>query len=620
MDAISTTPATDEEIAALPMITEYITFLNTVLDGTFIKEEDINARPKRDTDSTLAVVGKALRGLPKDDYEMPVYAEGQAVWTNENTITDEEGFKRLSHMTLFDKYGVNVVHKNATHYFYENILYYTSQDIMTLFKLTYPVLTETRKEIVEPIMVKAWYVGFARGYFALALAESGSTLAPKVNKEAVKEYMTMMMTSFNHSYTHQTKALFDYSFVQQNRWMEMFLKDKRGPKFWAKIYSVYLKKGPFLKDFLAWNHDKTSRAGYHAALQNIKATLDVLDPSTNSSRDVVFYLNYMTVYYYIADKFHDTKIHEEIMNDTIAAIFNKIVAKEAGDGFEPVLRDFIGAFANANAAMEEIQRAIRVVQYTSFGRPNIKNGIDAFTKAYVKMIVAQLKVKLPNFVFTQRFKYYLVTMFRCAHVVMIGYAIYNKDALSTYQKGYFAAEGVGALIDTAVMVGDKMGTDFVKLSCIWFNKNVLLKYTPLEFATRCDTGFKFLFTADASTFILERFTPVMLAISAGKAFYDMVQDLKNDNIKALAFDGATFGVATTAVTLFVADISWSGPFALGAGITIALLGGIKYFVTSEDSADQVFFDKYLDEKFKFKIAPVEISGNVATTFGAIPVV
>eukprot|EP01133_Synstelium_polycarpum_P008055 gene8055-9465_t len=556
-------PAT---VPGAQVIDNYLKFRETLIDGVFIKSEDVHVRTKREISAETVSLG--LRGLPDDNYDMPDFTEGQDAWTADNSITDREGCKRLSHMTLFDKAGVNVVHQRAQQYLYENILYFTDRRVRDLFKLKRPDLSKTRLEIIEPSFVAGWYYVFSPAYFALLLSGSESEYASKVNKKLVKQYIDGLFTMMD-----------------------------RGSLHWAKAYTKYLKTGPFLEDFLAWNHDKTGRAEYHAALQNIKATLDVLDPTTKSSKEVIFYLNYMTVFYYMSDKFKDTPVHREIIKETIAQIFNKTVAREAGDGFEPVLRDFIGAFANANAALDELQKAILKVQYSSVDRPNIKNGITAFTEAYGNKIIKQLKIKLPNFVFTNRFKYFVVSMFRCAHVVMIGYAIYYQDKMSTYQKAYFTAEGVGALIDSAVAIGDKLGTDYVQYTCTWFNIH-MMEIAPAGFANRVEAGFKLLFTDDASSFILERFTPVMLLITAAKSFYDVVQDVKEGDKTALAFDAATFGVGAAGVAVFVAGISWSGPFALGASITIALLGGAKYFVTSEDSADKTFYNQYLFKEFR----------------------
>eukprot|EP01133_Synstelium_polycarpum_P002629 gene2629-3024_t len=594
---VSDTPATDEQIQGLPIISEYITWLSKLIDDVYIKQEDVFIRGKRAADAVDAPITQ--QGLPNDGYKMPAYVAGQNAWNSDNHITDAEGIKMLSHMSLFDIDAINVVHQRAQKYFYQNILYYTNEGLLALFNIKCPELTATRLEMLENYEVKLWYYGFSEAYFALALAESGSSLATYVNVPAVEKSMTELMTKFN------TKALFDYAFVQKNRWMEMFLKDERtgGARRWAKVYAKYLKTAPYLDDFFAWHHDKTSRVVYHSALQNIKATCDVLDPSTNTSNDIIFYLNYMTVYYYMADKFQPTNVNKKVISETLARAFNK--AKTPGSGSEPVVRDFIGAFANLNAALTEFQNAILYVQYESVGRPNIKNGVLPFCEAYGNLIIARLKIKLPNFVFTQSFKLFTVMMFRVCHVTMMYYAIVNHDKLDTFQKGYFAAEGVGALIDTAVAVGDKAGTDFINMSCQWF-KLRLLRYTPAEFAQRVTTGFKWLFTSDASAFILDRFTPVMLTVSAIKAFYDIVQDLREGDIASLAMDGVTFGIAAESVAVFIEGVSWSGPFALGAGVALALVGGIKYFITSKDNPDKRYYNNFLPPQFKLVDPGVEI--------------
>ncbi|EGG21973.1 hypothetical protein DFA_01859 [Cavenderia fasciculata] len=535
-------------------------------------------------------VSKIASPKPVDILPPPNPAFVMPPFNPDRVLTDEEGLNIILHFSVFED-GKNIVAENANKYFLENVLLYSdpNNEILKLFGITRPVLTQRRLDICDEIHVQKWYSYYSFFYLPLMVANGNYSVSKKINADLCKERIHFLETSTtsNNTYAHQRMLLFKYAFCEKNQWMQKFQKNAQR---WLPLYMQELKDEFNLAKHTKMNTERTTEQ-FQAFIVNAKAILDIFDPTGETSKNMINIIIGSSIFVTIDQKnsIKDTPTNRQIIKDTIQAIINQVNSCQQVDADDidqiTIGKDLIAVMGGSAGAVSNLQKAILATQFESIDGPDLSKGYEQ----YFKDIGARIMNKMQFNVAEKRDKFFkwLGRAFKTCQIGVIIYSVYNWDKLDTYNKAYFLADivNIGLDLGSATKVVPKAFKTIGQLIGVGLNK-VPYKDKVLGILEGA-------FTTDLAEFVSTRFSPFLIAVSALKSVYDCVQDAQAQNMGALVLDVASAGIGIGVALAIFGGCCCTGPLALFAGAVLLTLASIKY-IFFNPSNDEIFFDKLYD--------------------------
>ncbi|EGG18330.1 hypothetical protein DFA_03824 [Cavenderia fasciculata] len=513
-------------------------------------------------------------------------------FTNDAT-GDAEGMAILKNMSIFDNKGRNVVKERAEKYMIENILYCTDPAILALFDIKKPDLAGSRLDLLDTDDRKSFYKELSVPFIAYVLAEKNPTdpIVSRISVSKCLEKLKSVMLEHKGKkdmFSIHARFLFEYAFYECRPWMGTFL---RNPDRWSRLFYLYTRSDAFYKtwDSLYIKENARTREDYFAEIQNVKAILNVLEPLGKYANDAVFYMNVHTMFYYMGPSLKKNDVIDKALKESVAVLMKRI--KEKGSQSHQNVITSLSFSAGMGGATTEFHKALVEIQYQLLDGVDFTKGPAAFLDDLGNKFYAKLKVKCPSLVYNLAFKNVCLAIFRGCQALLIGYTIYNRKSLDTFSKAYFTLDSIGVVLDVATSIN--AGNEGFTEIGTYIGK--LLRTIP---NAELQTAFDYIFVADAASFILTRFTPVLLGISFIKSLTDTVDDLKEGGWGKAVFDGVTAFISLGAALLLFAGVAWSGPLALLTGVTVVVIQGAKSLIFDDPSETKQFFDKYLPADLK----------------------
>ncbi|EGG18939.1 hypothetical protein DFA_02679 [Cavenderia fasciculata] len=505
-----------------------------------------------------AAVAPPLLPPPDASFVMPPFDP-------DRVVSDEEGLKIILHFSVFEG-SKNVVADNANNYFLENVLYYTDPNskVLDLFGIKRPVLDKSRLDISDDPKVTVWYSFYSFFYLPLIVANGGYSI-----------HQLETGPAYDNTYAHQRMLLFKYAFCQKNQWMQKFQKNAVR---WLPLYMAALKDQFNLAKHTQTTKERTTEQ-LQAFIVNAKATLDVLDPTGENSKNMINILMGSSIFVGLDQKnsIKDTPQNRQVIKDTVKSIVEYVKNAGPADPDDPdsvdkvvIGKDLIAFLGGTAGAISAIQKAILATQFESVDGPDFSKGFDQ----YFKDIGARVMNKMQFSVAEKKDKFFkwLGRAFKTCQVGVIIYSIYNWDKLDTYNKLYFMADivNIGLDLASATKTAPKALKQFGNLVGLGLNK--------IPYGNKVLSVLETAFTTDLAEFVQTRFSPILMAVSAIKSVYDCVQDAQEGNIGAMVIDGASAVIGLGAAVAIFAGCACAGPLALLAGgVLLALAGLLKVY-------------------------------------------
>ncbi|EGG19278.1 hypothetical protein DFA_02065 [Cavenderia fasciculata] len=482
------------------------------------------------------------------------------------TITDDEGLKIINSFSVFEG-SKNVVAENANNYFLENMLLYSdpNNELLQLFGLSKPKLSQNRLDICDEPKVTLWYSYYSFYYLPLIVANGNYSVSKKINAKFCKDKLHYLETdvSFDNTYAHQRMLLFKYAFCEKNQWMQKFQKSAGR---WLP-FKVSKLQGRSAEQFQAF-------------IVNVKATLDILDPTGETSKHTINSIIGASIFANLDQKnsIKDTPVNREIIKDTIQRLIDRVNdgKVEEGEDLDSITigKDLIATLGGSVGGVRELQKAILATQFESIGGPDISNGYDVYLKAVGARVMNKMQIQASN---VNKFAKFLGHMFKVCQVSVIIYSITNWDKLDAYNKTFFSLDILNIALDLASSSTEVVPNAFRKIGAV-----IGVQLNKLPAADKVLTIMENVFTTDLATFVTTRFSPALMAISAIKSVYDCVQDAKAGNIGALVMDGVSAGIGLGVALAIFGGCACAGPLALLAGGVLLALAEEEDFAFIKD--------------------------------------
>ncbi|EGG22236.1 hypothetical protein DFA_04354 [Cavenderia fasciculata] len=526
----------------------------------------------------------------------------------ENLITDKTTSTReiLGFVNVEDYY----IRKDAETNFITLVLYYLDEEVRTILDWTKPTPHPRLLEISSSDKVRTWYKKYALLYAHYRVSEDAKA---KLNIPLIEKAINKMASSRIHS--KQLAAIFKFSYIERNPRMVLYLPN--ATKWLGEVKPFYLHTDR-LKE---WEHDfkekyQKNRAGVDSSdygLDNIKNTLDLLDPTGKSSTEVAHYYK-SSQYGYIATMasyenitrsgrdIHGISVElqtNNIMNQ-IQELEKKSVLTAAEKDYFKIYKDLVlaaGDFAGLKSLLGiTIRRANeRIAPYVdikdSYRFDRFRS--PEFLEGQMRSVYPEQLAKVPKGI------NFFMSLWRGSQSIAILNNVINYD----HKKG---------LLNNAQVVGDSVSmvldffTSFEKVDrafttpFAFLGKSIakgLAKFKYERVVNVLTKGMKFLAASSFNTFVSTRLCPALLVLSSALNVIDIVKDYEEGDWGSLVMDVASLGLNIASIILLVIGSSLAGPLCLlFAGLTL-LFGVVKEIIKKPELTPA---EKFMQSKHVLK--------------------
>ncbi|EGG25228.1 hypothetical protein DFA_03476 [Cavenderia fasciculata] len=557
-DTATTTPATPEPkkpLAQHNFFTSYAAKSKEVFDDETVPvtSTETGGRTKRDTGTDSL--------LPSKKFEFPAFDAA-------TELKDGMGLKMLKNMSIFEG-KVNVVQNNADKYFIENVLHFgdPNNEVLKLFGITKPTIPQLRLDICDETLIGLWYGFYAIFYIPLMISQTaGSTIASKIDVQKCKDNLHTLETNqvYGNTFIHQRMLLYKYAFCEKNPWM---MKIQKNPERWLPILTKDLKSEAFITKLISSQNSNKTKEQFHAYLVNLKAILDILDPTAKTSSNMVNTITAAALISKVDDpkSIKDTTLNRAIMTDVIQKLVD--ASQEADQDRVTITKDLIATLGSTANAVTELQKGIFNYQFESIDGPDITKGYHQYLEDIGRRVAKKMQVPADS---NDKVFRRIGTVAKACQIGVILYSLSQWDKLDTYNKDMFTADIVNIALD--------LGSGVLKISEAFrtVGSSIGDLLVKLPSGDKVTTVMGSIFTTDVATFVGTRFSPALMGVAAIKSVYDAVQDALIGNIGSMVIDGASASLGlATAVAIF-GGCACGGPLALAVGATLLALAVIKY--------------------------------------------
>eukprot|EP01133_Synstelium_polycarpum_P020009 gene20009-23976_t len=489
-----------------------------------------------------------------------------------NTKRDDLSVDKLHALSAIVN-SVDVAQQKAEILFNENVVYFIDDSLRrSVMGVAKPTLSQQRLNIISNPIDQQWYRDFSKRWLAYALTDSSIPFS--VNIPILNQDMATLCQKVPN--------------------MGAYLADTNNN--WASKYSDYLLSDEFQQDWAA-SVRTNPPAIVESAIKEITSKLDILDPTTTTSREVVMRLQVAVIIrglYLDIDEIRHKRLFQTSLNMVIED------AKRSSEQSEEMhaahrLIEAAGGTAELSAMLIGAYLAVPKTEVTTSvtvtGDNIWKRGLSYFSEnikslATKPVLFNTIKRLLAGFLYAS-----------AAVSVLLGLYTFNEQ--SGPHKAAFVVNTV--ILVTSLIVGresvDVALTTVVSNASSWINSFVTRNFTP-RFANGFKTLCNRIFTTESvAKFFETRAIPSLILVSAAFIVYDLVKDVESGNKGAFSLDFLA-GIFTLgeAVVLFI-GLSWSGPVAILLAIAGGIALGLKYLLFPDKTPAEKFKER-LDAKYR----------------------
>ncbi|KAF2068246.1 hypothetical protein CYY_010428, partial [Polysphondylium violaceum] len=255
----------------------------------------------------------------------------------------------------------------ADQYFLEHVQYHIDPKILEILEWKKPELNAERLKILSSANIKTWYTNYAKLWVVLVADDE---LKGKIKSKVIKEDLQKMTSS--KIYAKQMMLTYNYAYCEIVPRMKLYIRSAVASKNWAKKAKDYYVSEEYRKIWMAKlreqqkNEDainklkdilkRNSQAAKLIDLipkdinsldyvtSNIRAKIDMLDPSGKTSDSVVGYLQNVS----LANQILGSGISDEEFNNHLEAnvttIFKGYQELQAPTGAQKPITEFVKGF------------------------------------------------------------------------------------------------------------------------------------------------------------------------------------------------------------------------------------------------------------------------------------
>ncbi|KYR02759.1 hypothetical protein DLAC_00222 [Tieghemostelium lacteum] len=494
--------------------------------------------------------------------------------------------------------NTDIAQKVAQEYFNENVLYVLDgtkrKELLGMEKQ--PTLNKERLKIINGVPNDIlWYGSFIKSWLPSVLANDKEVKEGgkfKVNEKIIEADMSNECSKI--PYLRQTKLLYHYAYVEKVDGFSDYLRDAAR---WTKEYSEFLVSEDQIEGWVALC--KTAPALASIMYKQISSKLDLLDPTTKTSREVLMKLNmaviideiYTNIDYISKKAIFDAalnKIFRDILESTEIADAKEVLQSimsclKEGTQLVPVL---LGAFSGLGKDLIKWPDRVGTTLWEKL-KENFK--LDYLQRFFSKENTIILAKRL------------LSTVFLAAGAVSFIFGALYVDQMDIIEKIQFGFNTAGFVALLLVSVSEKTGNflnKFIMRSSIWMQASLSPRFAAGTL--RNIRGFfKSVFTGSLSGLIERRIMPFLTLVFATQLVRDLISDVKDGNIGAIVMDSLALIATIGEAVLLFSSVSWAG----GLGVVLAILSVafllIKFFFFPPKTPLEKYYDT-LPARYKLK--------------------
>jgi len=539
--------------------------------------------------------------------------------------------------TIFgEKKNYDIVRGKADNFFLENVQYHINPKVLEILGWSKPNLNADRLKIInDSSKNKAWYEKYARLWTVL-LADDESELKGKIKSKIIKEDLQKMSSS--KVYVRQMMLIYNYAYCDHMPKMALYMRNKEESKKWAQKAKEYYLSEEYGKIWMGRLQEQQKNQNdlvKFAALldqidktkklsslipkdcnsldwisSDIRAKVDILDPSGKTSTEIISYLNNISLYNQILEGGANDEEFEKHLESNIETLFKGYKDHNAPGTLQQPIVKFVkdiaglpggtsGAIKTTCEVVKAIKNRYKVYITTSEFPLDVLRMPQIETEIAGNVVEAHPQAKklsaLPYF------RKIFASLFRSCQAMIIFIGISNFDPSGAVMSN------VQFIGDSMAMLGDFF-TSFDKVNKYVTAKfgslanrlgPILAKFSPAKLGQFFSKHFTRIFTSTANDFITYRICPVLLLVACYNNICDAKTSFEEKNWGGLACDLVQLGCNLIAAAILLAGIPFA---AVGALVLGALAVGfylIKIiFFPAKTPMQKYYESEYFPKNYK----------------------
>ncbi|KAF2069627.1 hypothetical protein CYY_009054 [Polysphondylium violaceum] len=607
-----------EENLTPPVSIQISTDLTQVLPNQIkIMKQDVQTQVMGiQINSALNTVNKILN--PIEDFN------------NNMSIAEFESFSVFS-----DNKEKDQARFKADQYFLEHVQYHIDPKILEILDWKKPELNAERLKIINSADVKTWYTNYAKLWVVLVADDQ---LKGKIKSKVIKEDLQKMTSS--EIYAKQIMLTYNYAYCELVPRMKLYIRSAEVSKSWAKKAKDYYLSEEYGKVWMAKLREQQKievKLNYAQDTLNliptlgkkwsdsipkdfnsldyvtsdIRAKIDMLDPSGKTSDSVVGYLQNVS----LANQILGSGINDEEFNNHLEAnvttIFKGYQKLQAPTGTQQPIVTFVKDFAGLPGGISAaIKTTCEIIKATR-NRYKVYLVTDAYNASVDTLSLSDIDIDFVDTVVNEHpdakklatltnCRKIFASIFRTCQAMVLFIGFSNFDPSAPFRSN---AQFVG---DSLAMVGDFL-TSFEKVNnavTARFGQlanrigPILSKIAPAKLGNFFSKYFTKIFTSNANNFLSYRVCPLLLLVAVYNNIWDAKTSLEEKNWGGFACDLAQIGCNITAAGILFAGIPFA---AIGAIVLGALAVGFflikMIFFPAKSSIEKYFESQYFPKEY-----------------------
>ncbi|KAF2071305.1 hypothetical protein CYY_007380 [Polysphondylium violaceum] len=522
------------------------------------------------------------------------------------TTIEELTLEGLLEFTVFDLFKrKDKVRERADQIFLEHLQYYTDPKVLEALGWEKPTLDQDRLEMISDAQVKEWYTKYASLWVVLL---TDYELPGKVNSNLIKADMQQMAAS--RIYTSQMTKIYNYAYLEAIPKMAFYVHtaavwtplltdyymSKDYLEFWIDSVMLQIQNDQNLQFYKDLSASYTSGVNFVDTLQkntntldsicsDIRAKLDILDPTCRSSNKVIGYLQQVSMVVHLLEGGLNEKF-EENLEQNITTLFNNYIAIKNPDDTQDDIIQFIkdllaisgGQLTGAITIAADIIKASNktnnkllatagyqpkgIAKYYVFEAEVVEESVKAHP-LYYKLL------RITNF--SEMF----CGIWRGCQAMVLLLTVVNYDTNQPIMtQAQFVGDSVALLADFVTAYGD-YNDKYITSKFSSFGKLIgttFSKFTPARLGNFFSNNLIKIFTTTAADFISYRVTPILLLVACYNNILDYKTSTEEKNWGSLVCDLGALGCNLASAGILLLGVPYTTLAVLIIGtVTIGLI-------------------------------------------------
>ncbi|KAF2071650.1 hypothetical protein CYY_007025 [Polysphondylium violaceum] len=506
---------------------------------------------------------------------------------------------RLIDLTVLDTLNKqkDKVRERSDRIFLENIQYHLDTNVLETLKWKKPTLDQDRLAMISGTKVKEWYTKYASLWVVLL---TDYELPGKVKSDLIQADMQQMAAT--KIFTSQMTKIYNYAYLEINPDMAFYMNTAAA---WAPLLTDYYQSEEYLEfwidkvmiqlqDDRLFQFYKDLLASYPIGvkfvdtLQNgnssldpicsdIRAKLDILDPTCRSSNKVIGYLQQVALTVHLLEGGLNEKF-EENLEQNLSILFNSYLEIENPNPEQSEIIEFIkgliaisggqpaGAITTAADIIKSANKANKQNLIAGGYKPKSIKKYHMFEAEMMDSVINDHKLG-GELTKLAKYRNMFCGIWRgCqAMVLLLGVVNYDTDAPIMTQV-QFVGDSVSLLADfvTAFDSNNKYLTskfsNFGKLIGRTFSK-----FTPARLGDFFGKNLTKIFTTSAADFISFRVCPILLLVACYNNILDAKTSIEEKNFPGLVCDLGGLGCNLVSAGILLLGVPYAALAALIIG-------------------------------------------------------